>query len=165
MLCSCTLLQTALFYYKIIWKRIATNLWYHRVKQQCCCADYLKASFVHGTGLLIIFLILPWDCTRDFFTEFQYIRVEMRIVSEMAKVTMVKQIPNTAPGRFLRPMKYEKNLDLIWKHDNCICVRLRFFLWSQIFNCYQSKQLVKLIFWAVMKWVILQKSSTDGSRE
>lgn len=37
----------------------------------------------------------------------------MKIVSEMAKVTMVKKIPNTAPGRFLRPRKYEKNLDLI----------------------------------------------------
>lgn len=36
----------------------------------------------------------------------------MKIVSEMAKVTAVKQIPNTAPGRFLRPKKYVKNLDL-----------------------------------------------------
>lgn len=47
----------------------------------------------------------------------------MKVVNEMAKVTTVKQIPNTAPGRFLRPKKYEKNLDLIWKHDNCIGVR------------------------------------------
>lgn len=50
---------------------------------------------------------------RDFFTEFQYIRVEMKIVNEMAKVTMVKQIPNTALGRFLKPKKYEKNRDFI----------------------------------------------------
>lgn len=49
----------------------------------------------------------------------------MMIVSEMAKVTTVKQIPNTAPGRFLRPRKYEKNLDLICKHDNYIYVRFR----------------------------------------
>ena len=48
----------------------------------------------------------------------------MNIVSEMAKVTMVKQIPNTAPGRFLSPRKYETNLDLTWKHDKCIRVRI-----------------------------------------
>lgn len=49
--------------------------------------------------------------------------VDMKVVIEMAKVTRVKQIPNTVPGRFLRPKKYEKNLDLIWKRDNCNGVR------------------------------------------
>lgn len=54
--------------------------------------------------------------------------VDMKVVTEMAKVTTVKQIPNTVPGRFLRPKKYEKNLDLIWKRDNYIGVRYSFLL-------------------------------------
>lgn len=54
--------------------------------------------------------------------------VDMKVVNEMAKVTTVTQIPNTVPGRFLRPKKYEKNLDLIWKRDNCIGVRYSFLL-------------------------------------
>lgn len=57
--------------------------------------------------------------------------VDMKVVTEMAKVTRVKQIPNTVPGRFLRPKKYEKNLDLIWKRDNCISVRYSFVLRQQ----------------------------------
>lgn len=57
--------------------------------------------------------------------------VDMKVVIEMAKVTRVKQIPNTVPGRFLRPKKYEKNLDLIWKRDNGIGVRYNFLLRRQ----------------------------------
>lgn len=127
--CAPVLFHRHLFYYKILWKGNSAHSWYCGVRAaEPLCRWSQKASFIYGTGLLIIFLILPWACTRDFFTEFQYIRVEMTIVSEMAKVTMLKKIPNTAPGRLLRPKKYETNLDLIWKHDNCICVRITYFV-------------------------------------
>lgn len=139
--CSCTLLQTQPSSTTNSFKK-----WMPEIvstaelkNQRPCSADDLKASFIYGTGLPLIFLILPWDCIRDFFTEFQYISVEMKIVSEMAKVTTVKQIPNTAPGRFLRPRKYETNLDLTWKHDNCI--RVRIVLLLQMFNCYLKVQI------------------------
>lgn len=71
-----------------------------------------------GQGLLIIFLILPLGWTRDFFTDFQKIMVDMKMVRQMARTTVLKQIPKTVQGRVLRLKKYEIILDLICKAQN-----------------------------------------------
>ncbi len=78
--------------------------------------DGVKVS--DGQGLLIIFLILPLGWTRDFFTDFQKIMVDMKMVRQMARTTVLKQIPKTVQGRFLRLKKYEIILDLICKAQN-----------------------------------------------
>lgn len=72
----------------------------------------------HGQGLLIIFLILPLGWTRDFFTDFQKIMVDMKTVRQMARTTMLKHMLKTVQGRVLRLKKYEINLDLICKAHN-----------------------------------------------
>jgi len=50
--------------------------------------------------------------------------VEMKTVTETASNTRVKKITNTAPGRFLRPQKYDTNLDLTCKQNNGMRVKL-----------------------------------------
>ncbi len=78
----------------------------------------MSVSVSDGQGLLIIFLILPLGWTRDFFTDFQKIMVDMKMVRQMTRTTVLKQILKTVQGRVLRLKKYEIILDLICKAQN-----------------------------------------------
>lgn len=92
------------------------NEGWNKKKKTLSAGVCVKVS--HGQGLLIIFLILPLGWTRDFFTDFQKIMVDMKMVRQMARTTMLKQMLKTVQGRVLRLKKYEIILDLICKAQN-----------------------------------------------
>lgn len=104
----CTLLQT--FYLPLNNNKITEG------RETLSIGVGVKVS--HGQGLLIIFLILPLGWTRDFFTDFQKIMVDMKTVRQMARTTMLIQMLKTVQGRVLRLKKYEIILDLICKAHN-----------------------------------------------